>query len=100
MLKVALYTPLAGTYMQKIKVKITITLNDQLISRLEELADRKYTTRSAIIRAAMAEYLDKLENAPTDTNHIIYADILKENPYVNPADTELLEFIRSQKDEK
>lgn len=98
--KGALYTPLAGTNVQKVKVKITITLNDQLISKLEDLAERKYTSRGAIIRAALAEYIDKAENRPTDMNHIIYADILKENPYVNPADTELLEILRSQKDDK
>lgn len=82
---------------QKSIVKISITLNELLISRLDALATRKYTSRSYILRLALAEYLDKPTNAPIETNYIIYADILAENPFVDPADTELLEILKKAK---
>lgn len=83
---------------QKNTLKISISLNDLLLSRLDDLAERKYSNRSSILRAALAEYLDKPANAPIGTNHIIYADILAEHPLVDPADTELLEILKNVKD--
>lgn len=81
----------------KSTAKISITLNNQLLSRLDGLAKRKYASRSYILRAALAEYLDKPANASAETNKIIYADILAEHPHLSPDDTVMLEILKSVK---
>lgn len=41
--------------------KINITINDALLSRLDEYADENYTTRSGLISLATAEFLNARE---------------------------------------
>lgn len=42
-------------------MKLNISMNDDLVSRLEKLADENYMTRSGIISVACAEYVNRAE---------------------------------------
>lgn len=41
--------------------KVNITINDELLKRIDEYADENYTSRSGLIGIGMAEYLNARE---------------------------------------
>lgn len=54
-----------------LKEKITITIRPEIVRQIDEIADREYTTRSALIDMILRSYLlgrfDNGERTNTDT---------------------------------
>lgn len=69
-----------------------------MLEQVEYLARRDYTTRSGILRTALVEYMKLPGNSKSAKNTQDFSEIMAEHPYVNPNDTELLQFFKDMKE--
>ena len=85
-------------------LRITITIPDELLRRIDREAQQKLTSRSNVIRWAVQDYCEQHglprakmpEVAQEDDD---FSDLLARHPYVSPEDTELLNMYRNMEKE-
>ncbi len=87
-------------------VKISVTMPYDLLTRVDDLARRRYDGRSAVIRSAMRYYITREVPGllhPSEhrrPSHAMIERMRQEFPYVRPDDIELLQLLTYYKYER